>query len=808
MILLQSYIFLGSPSSVLRFYINLHAKTAYLNNAVVMFSPGGDYLNAVKLFNTRDISHNSLEYYQAIALYRYNLFGKKSAESFLDSLTSLKSINEIEHLYSLGLLSIWTYNPDDYRIIISNFNVKFPGHFYISKLKCYQALFFNFDGIDKTEKEMTVELKVEIDSVIISTRLLPDDLFFFKLASLDINDVIAAMSDSAEFEQDAKIKNVIDLYRNFPDITDYENLISTLASCQSVDCQIIRSEAKSKLMAKKEINTRKPIVDAIKEIINENAVNSSVNSDAIETKLTTLILSQPSAYEKTICKAMIRASFGDYNPEDKQNKFRLKNVTFTIPFRNLLKAGLSVDSLELMIANEFESFSFSDLNTSYDSIEYGDKLMLILGYICLSNELNKIEEPTFLNYSMNTNQLFLFQHGIYSDDPVDCPIFMKMIKKNPFCFTKNFPNGCFDDSKNMLAEYYGFQTAYPGSVAILKNRLMFLNSLYDSKAQFLDMNRMEMSAADQQKINLELEQLANDRLQSMISIMCLCQQEGSGIGYFSTIGHVMHPEKGDESFYEDEEQMIRELFGELSEQNLSEAFIRLKELSSLHPSQQNFRRMIIYLIPYMRQSMAYKEYADFYVKSLKYFHGINKMPPFKNNINSLSDTAEILSAINMETPSIIAADGGIKLVGILSFFNQIDQLTKVIIDDLKYPQKNMAEKSFEYCKEIIGNSNDTLIVMNAFKLLSEALPDNDIILMHEAFIAFEQGNLATVNTILNKLKNDKGTKDYFVGKRELFFDVIEHFDKVEELYYRSSYEVDARERKMNFLNTFDEIFGI
>ena len=80
--------------------------------------------------------------------------------------------------------------------------------------------------------------------------------------------------------------------------------------------------------------------------------------------------------------------------------------------------------------------------------------------------------------------------------------------------------------------------------------------------------------------------------------------------------------------------------------------------------------------------------------------------------------------------------------------------------------------------------------------------------MHEAFIAFEQGNLATVNTILNKLKNDKGTKDYFVGKRELFFDVIEHFDKVEELYYRSSYEVDARERKMNFLNTFDEIFGI
>lgn len=792
-------------------YLDIYKKYTILINASTLFGPGGNFQNAGKILNTKEISHSSLEYYQIYALYINSIYGKDEAFKYIDSLEYIGSINSIENIYSKGIVSTFTKNVHDAEKYIDKLNNTKGAEFYKLKLAYIYNLYIYhntwFEQYSRTDK---------IDTIINNNKLNKEDLFFLNLIKLDIKHYLR---EGFDFENhfDNAIQ-FIELCKNNIDLIDENNLYVYFYQIQQLNIDVnspkkfnpqqnieiedLISSINAKIYLKQRSNNRSTVYAFIKLLSNSK---QPTIIDSLEKIAITHSIIPETAFEENIVKYMLyTATYSE--PPIISNKFSiLKSNIFSTNFHNTLEQNISNDSLLNILDYEFTNlYCYKNLNQEiefYNLSNYLEKnlyqlnknqIMYLIGYCCLLNESN-IE-----NYKLspNNHSLFCLDYMYAQDNSIfntnsNFDLRVKFLEKNPYYLLDEYltlNNELVDIKKvKTLHEFYTkLQNKYPGSTAILKNKIYLLYEYYRS------INEGNTIAADNGE-TLEM-------LKTIIQLLSLNQSEGAYYNEDTKLTKTLCANNEVNYRYDNERGTFFDFFNRLNDNQKNEFNSEINLAISKFPENVNLRRLKMLFIETNHFRFNEKYTTDnyaFYLESLNYFtHTCQKFSSFIS-----LDTTLMLKLIEEKRIEKYASTYDWNIIPYLFYFNQLDKASTIIKKHFENYPESIASSSIEIYNQIPKYTKDH-ICLSIFSKLTTEIPENILFRIYFAAYQLIVGNINESKTILNDIASNKSISKYFNNNS---YTHIEVKDQLKELFKYNSDFIKESDQE-DFMNNFEKIY--
>ncbi|MBB4807602.1 hypothetical protein HNP38_002908 [Chryseobacterium defluvii] len=419
----------------------------------------GDYKKTIELLQSDYYRSNPEPAFYINSLLTYNTKGKDAA---FEMVSKSSYSNEKKEFLKLWLTYFSEFR-DDYKILFSAFEKKYPDNPEFFKFKTYLET-KEYSKLFGNSKEFCETFYKKMDEAIANSKFSEENKMFFRLAKLDIKD----FKEEYEEAKKMRIDTLYNLWKGNKNLFSYKGLEKTISGCENSKCMEMNA-----WILTEERNTEKNIYSAEEEILGkliaqEKEGNKGIPVAELENTLE-LFLSKLDDGKKEDFKALLSIYFLDkeinfgimmkglFNPIPFSMNFRKK-------YQSLLTKEQIVSRMKQMsedpkYTNAFNEGAIVKFQKEIDKLKvYGiDDLRAMYGLLVFSNYYGGLLSKSFEKIGMRTNHPSEKQNANYKE-------FLKFYDENPMYNKKDL---YFDGMITDVRTYADLQDFISGTDALI-----------------------------------------------------------------------------------------------------------------------------------------------------------------------------------------------------------------------------------------------------------------------------------------------------------------------------------------------------
>jgi hypothetical protein len=576
-------------------YINISKSEQLSAHIVRLSTPGGNVEKATKAISKLDKA--SFSHHLHYGLLHYQLYGKNFIEKYEDSLR-LFGFTPQQVLFANMWWADKSGNFQDFYHYNAQYQAQFGNELY--RLK-FETLFLTMPTIihdweRDTDRELE-QLASQINQLLATGNLSSDDSLTALLLLCDINDQLELSADSEVFSKQI-FSTLQVIWNKFPNAVDPEKLADKLENLDSRKANDLALKVLSTITPKSDEEGVKLAFRYLENVLNRESYRPE-DILHLEKLLTELINNQSSEITKLRMKSLVNCVVDDDLPIDLPIDFYDADPEmFTAAFKAFIKEGVTdgqVLSVTKIFTTEAGKLMDEDFQAVVKEVQalMNDEQWALLSSLDKAALLGASELMMQQTYSLVQSSFVQdFIGGIENIRTYSSMLdFTNAISANPLLLDKGnleFNSTLSKRDINTGLDFLnGLSQKYPGSLAILKNRLKLL-FLHD-----------EIADAEKSK-------QASDMVRLVMHIFELSQLEGSELVDGTEIDDYFLGHSNTGSYHD-----LSLVHDQLNDQDRTILATELKKKVEAFPNYYNLNLLYLNYLLYADEIAAYlDQYVD------------------------------------------------------------------------------------------------------------------------------------------------------------------------------------------------------